>query len=76
VVSGETYDRLEFWVPIVVAALCAYGGSRAWAALERRYAAPPPEAERGDAPAAPDAATQSPADERPPPWAAGGAPRG
>ncbi len=37
VVSGETYERLEFWVPLVTAAVCAYLGSRLWGSLERRY---------------------------------------
>lgn len=37
VVSRETYERLEFWVPLVSAALCAYLGSRFWRSLERRY---------------------------------------
>jgi hypothetical protein len=39
VVSGETYERLEFWGPLVAAGLCAYLGSRFWSFLERRYAA-------------------------------------
>jgi hypothetical protein len=50
VVSGETYERLEFWIPLVAAALCGYLGSRVWAAVERRYAAPPPRQEGEDVP--------------------------
>lgn len=46
VVSRETYERLEFWVPLVAAAVCAHLGSRLWRSLERRYAAA---AERADA---------------------------
>jgi hypothetical protein len=42
VVSPETYERLEFWVPLVAAALCAYLGSRFWRSLERRYTADAP----------------------------------
>jgi hypothetical protein len=37
VVSAETYQRLEFWVPLLSAALCAYAASRLGALLERRY---------------------------------------
>jgi hypothetical protein len=56
VVSGETYERLEFWVPLVAAGLCGYFGSRAWAAIERRYAAPAPPPDAGDGPPASPAA--------------------
>ncbi len=48
VVSGETYERLEFWVPLVAAALCAYLGSRFWRSLERRYTVSVPGRESDD----------------------------
>ncbi len=37
VVSAERYQQLQFWVPLLAAALCAYAGARFWALLERRY---------------------------------------
>lgn len=43
VVSPETYERLESWVPLVAAALCAYLGSQLWARVERRYGTAAPE---------------------------------
>jgi hypothetical protein len=41
VVTAETYERLEFWAPLLAAAACAYAGSRVWALLERRYGGEP-----------------------------------
>lgn len=39
VVSGDTYRALNFWLPILAAALCAYLGDRLAAAIRRRYGA-------------------------------------
>ena len=58
VVSGETYERLEFWIPLAAAALCGYLGSRVWAAVERRYTAPPPRREADDVPPVSSAGTR------------------
>ncbi len=41
VVSAETYRSLQFWVPLLAAAICAYLGSRLSASLERRYSRQP-----------------------------------
>jgi hypothetical protein len=40
-VSQETYERLEFWLPIVAAAVCSYLGARLNSAIQRKYAPQP-----------------------------------
>ena len=42
-VSSETLDRLQFWLPIAVAALCSYLGNRFARRLRDRYALPAPD---------------------------------
>jgi hypothetical protein len=37
VVSAETYERLQFWAPLLAAAVCAYLCSRLSASLQKRY---------------------------------------
>lgn len=37
VVSEDTYRHLQFWVPLLAAAACAYLGSRLSASMDRRY---------------------------------------
>lgn len=46
-VRSETYRAMQFWLPLVAAALCSYAGGRLSALVARRYGpqAPPPEAE-------------------------------
>jgi hypothetical protein len=41
VVSAETYERLQFWIPLFAAALCAYLCSRVSAFLRKRYSPQP-----------------------------------
>jgi len=41
VVSADTYRSLQFWVPLLAAAICAYLGSRLSASVERRYSRQP-----------------------------------
>lgn len=41
VVSAETYRGLQFWVPLLAAAICAYLGSRLSASVDRRYSRQP-----------------------------------
>ena len=43
VVSGETYRLMMFWLPILVAALCAYLADRAHVVIQRRYIRPAPD---------------------------------
>jgi hypothetical protein len=42
-VSSETFDRLQFWLPIAAAAVCSYLGNFFAKRLRARYALPPPE---------------------------------
>ncbi len=45
VVSADAYRSLQFWVPLLAAAICAYLGSRLSAFVEKRYSRQPaPEA--------------------------------
>ena len=37
VVSGTTYKAMNFWVPILAAAVCAYLGDRLARAIRQRY---------------------------------------
>jgi hypothetical protein len=41
VVSAETYERLEFWLPLLAAATCAWASARLAKLVEQRYAAKP-----------------------------------
>jgi hypothetical protein len=43
VVSGESYRALNFWLPLLAAALCAYLGDRLAGYIRRRYGAAPSE---------------------------------
>ena len=42
-VSSETFDRLQFWLPIAAAAVCSYLGNLFAKRLRQRYAPPAPE---------------------------------
>ena len=48
-VSSETFERLQFWLPIAAAAICSYLGNRFAKRLRERYTLPPPDA-RGTGP--------------------------
>jgi len=48
-VSSETFDRLQFWLPIAAAAVCSYLGNRFAKRLRARYVLPAPDP-RGTAP--------------------------
>ncbi|HET9597355.1 MAG TPA: hypothetical protein VFP65_17325, partial [Anaeromyxobacteraceae bacterium] len=52
-VSSETLHRMEFWVPVLAAALCSYLGDRVATLVRRRYGAPVVAEEQATSGAAP-----------------------